>query len=183
MGRHYQILLPLLSLFFVRVDLTDLIPLNIPVELIQVLDGDSLEVSKGNFKYRVRLTYVDAPESGQKSFKRNFNAGLYAKDCLKSLLPRKFKLTIHGFDQYHRVLGEVEGVNLRLVRKGCVSLYPYTKFTNKYEKSLYVRAYFKARNERVGLWKYGGFKNPMSYRQSLKRKSNTRSRGHHFVSK
>lgn len=183
MGRHYQILMPLLSLFFVRVDLTDLYPLNIPVHVNQVLDGDTVEVSKGNFRFRVRLNYIDAPEKGQKTFKFNQDAGLFAKNCLAKHLSQNETLTIFGFDQYSRVLGKFNKINLKLVQEGCVSLYPYSKFESKRERGEYIRAYFKARSERIGLWKYGGFKRPIHYRKSLKRKTYARSGSNHFIRK
>ena len=65
MARNYHFLLPLLSIFLVRVDLTDLIPLQMKFKRWEVLDGDTVKVEFSNSSFRVRLLNIDAPEMGQ----------------------------------------------------------------------------------------------------------------------
>ena len=86
MARTYQILIPLLSLFLNRVDLTDLYSLKLPVNLIDIYDGDTLLVKTGNYKLKVRLSKIDSPEKGQRFFGSNLNAGLLAKKCFQKLM-------------------------------------------------------------------------------------------------
>src|SRR5690606_22270984 len=180
MPRIYQILLPLLSLFLVRVDLTDLFPLSMRVKLLKVYDGDTLLVRKGSYQMRLRLTKIDAPEMGQPFLARGRekDAGTYSKECLESFLHKggEYELTIEKYDIYGRVLGDLDGLTLRLVQKGCVTLYPYSKFKNEREKFLYLQALKKAKSQRSGLWDFGGYKQPMLWRKFKKRIEHQRLR-------
>ena len=83
MRRPYQILLPLLSLFFVRVDLTDLFPLQLAVKVLKVYDGDTVSVQYGNHIWKVRLAKIDAPEKGQPFLSDKKDAGRWSQQCLR----------------------------------------------------------------------------------------------------
>lgn len=165
MGRPYQILLPLLSLFLVRVDLTDLYPLTFRVKVLRVYDGDTVLVQAGNMRPRVRLSKIDAPEKDQFFLSGKRGAGLLSKACLMKNLSKYENLSIEGFDLYGRVLGDFEGLSLKLVEEGCVTLYPYAKFKNRAEKFLYLQRYLQARNQRRGLWAFGGILHPKAWRK------------------
>lgn len=170
MGRPYQILMPLLSLFFVRVDLTDLWTVKLPVTLVKVQDGDTLVVENNKTIYRVRLSKIDAPEKGQPFWDGRGDAGLEAKKCLENLLSKK-PHTLHIFkrDIYGRVLGEIDDLSLRLIQEGCVSLYPHAEFSSKQERAMYLREMRIAKSKKKGLWKRGGFRQPKLWRKSSKR--------------
>lgn len=83
MRRPYQILMPLLSLFLVRVDLTDLFPLTVPVKVLKVYDGDTILVSHGSYQMKIRLSRIDSPEKGQPFMNGAGDAGAYSGHCLK----------------------------------------------------------------------------------------------------
>lgn len=169
MGRTYQILLPLLSLFLVRVDLTDLIPLHISVRISKVLDGDTVEVSSGNQHWRIRLSRIDAPEKTQRFLNSSEDAGKSSRQCLLDLGPEKYQtLRIDGFDMYGRILGDIDRLSFDLIKYGCVGLYPFAKFSSEGEKFNYLREMDSAKKHRKGLWQRGGYLLPKKWRQISK---------------
>ena len=170
MGRHYQILLPLFSLFLQRVDLTDLFPLKLTVKVLKIYDGDTVLVGYKRQELKVRLSKLDAPESGQGS------AGSFSKACLAKLLPvgSETELTIYKQDIYRRLLGDLSDVSLKLIQTGCVSLYPHAEFQSMKEKYFYLRELQKAKHERRGLWASGGFQRPKEWRKLNKRNAHQR---------
>jgi len=168
MRRPYQILYPLLSLFLVRVDLTDLYPMEMEVEVVKILDGDTVSIQRGSFRHNVRLSKIDTPEKGQPFLLGSGDAGESSKKCLEKLLAKKGRLTIFGIDIYGRILGDIDRVTFKMIQMGCAPLYPHSRFSSFHEKFLYLRAYFKARRERRGLWSKGGIQQPKKYRKSMK---------------
>jgi micrococcal nuclease len=170
MARTYQILYPLLSLFLVRVDLTDLYPVHVRVKIVRVLDADTVEVRRGNQLWRIRLAKIDAPEKTQRFLDGEGDAGKEARACLLRLNPDHYRdLKIDGFDMYGRTLGDVGTLSLDLIQQGCVSLYPYGKFSSEKEKFIYLRAMTEAKNRRRGLWSKSGYLLPKKWRSSSKR--------------
>lgn len=172
MRPFYQILMPLLSLFLVRVDLTDLFPLSMNVELIKIYDGDTVRVRHGSYEMTLRLARIDSPE------KLQIPHGPYSKLCLEKLLKKEKKLTLQleGFDMYRRMLGDLNNLSLRMVEEGCTTLYPYAKFDSKSEKTTYLVALKKAKARKSGLWKYDGFLKPKNFRSISKRGGHRRYR-------
>lgn len=168
MGRPYQILYPLFSLFLVRVDLTDLKPVSMRVEILKVYDGDTVLVKRGFFSSKVRLSAIDAPEKAQSFLSGKKGAGELSKKCLVRLLKPEPELRIHGFDIYGRILGDLDDVSFKLVEAGCVSLYPHAKFANPQEKFLYLRALMRAKRLKRGLWAFGGIQQPKAWRKKNK---------------
>jgi endonuclease YncB( thermonuclease family) len=167
----YQILLPLLSLFLVRVDLTDLYPLRMKVEIIKVYDGDTVLVKRGSFEHKVRLSRIDAPEKGQPFLLKRGDAGALSRTCLSKLLKQSGVLEIYGTDIYGRILGDIDEVSFKLIEAGCVSLYPHAKFKDQKEKYAYLRALMKAKRLKRNLWAFGGIEQPKVWRSKNK---------HHF---
>lgn len=163
----YQILLPLLSLFWVRVDLTDLFPLNLPVKVVEIHDGDTVTVLAGRTTMKVRLSRIDAPELHQ-TFLSGKNAGFLSRDCVKNLLHEEEVLRIDGFDMYHRTLGDVGGVNFKAVVNGCAGIYPHAQFSSVTEKWEFVRACNEAKKNRRGVWAFGGYMVPKKWRKLSK---------------
>ena len=171
MARPYQILAPLLSLFLVRVDLTDLYPLKIPVRLLKVYDGDTVLLGHSNYRFKLRLAKIDSPELKQSFLGSKGSAGAYARTCLLKELKTQDKLMmdLYGFDLYGRILGDINDLSYRLIQKGCTTLYPHAQFSSKAEKFDYLRALKKAKASRRGLWQYGGFVRPQLWRKLSKR--------------
>lgn len=166
MRRPYQILYPLPFLFLARVDLTDLYPIKMEVEVVKILDGDTVSIRRGSFKHNVRLSKIDTPEKGQPFLSGAGDAGEFSKQCLKKILKKRGELTIFGIDIYGRILGDIDRVTLKMIQMGCAPLYPHSRFASFHEKFLYVGAYFKARREKLGLWSKGGIQQPKKYRKS-----------------
>jgi endonuclease YncB( thermonuclease family) len=179
----YQILLPLLGLFLVRVDLTDLMPIYLDVKVLKIYDGDTVLVGRGSLQMKVRFSRIDSPEKGQPFLNGKGDAGLKSKECLEEFLTVKksYPLKIEKQDMYGRILGDVDGVSFKLVEAGCTTLYPYAEFSSRFEKSLYLRAFKTAKTSGRGLWKYGGFRQPKMWRKSSKRSGHRQShrRGHY----
>ncbi|HXH31036.1 MAG TPA: thermonuclease family protein [Bacteriovoracaceae bacterium] len=178
MRRPYQMLFPLLSLFIVRVDVTDLFPLVLRVKVLRVIDADTVDVRSGSRTLRVRLLKLDAPEKGQPFLDGNGDAGRVAENCAKAVISRarSYQLKLVKQDVYGRFLGELEDVSLRLIQRGCSGIYPYTEFSSLREKFEFLRALSKARRERVGLWNFGGYRQPMLWRKSSKQTARRRYR-------
>lgn len=171
MRRPYQILMPLLSLMFNRVDLTDLYPLQLEVKLVKFIDADTVEVQHNKKLLRVRLSKVDAPEKKQPWLKGEGSAGMEALNCAKRVVGNKqsFILKIEKTDIYGRLLGDLDEVSFELIKAGCVSLYPFTTFENKREKGRFLRAWLEARHSHRGLWSGSGYLEPKAWRKLSKR--------------
>ncbi|MES2526800.1 MAG: thermonuclease family protein [Bdellovibrionota bacterium] len=169
MNHPYQFLLPLLSLFWIRVDLTDLMALEMQVQILNIRDGDTLTVKSGSQSFHVRLSRIDAPELHQNFHDSKIDAGIVSRNCLRKLSPQKTILRIEGFDIYHRILGDVGGLNYQAVENGCSGLYPHAQFSSVSEKILYVKALMDARKKRRGVWAYRGYMLPKKWRKISKR--------------
>ncbi len=171
MRAPYQYLIPLLSLFIARVDLTDMFPLRIPVKIIKVMDGDTLRVEGGGKIYKVRLSKIDSAEKKQPfSNDPDSDAGMVATKCLEKVLNgmKDLHLLIEKRDIYGRTLGDIDGLSFKLVQNGCAGLYPHAQFSSKKEKMLFMAAYMKARHDKLGVWKFGGYELPKNWRKKHK---------------
>lgn len=171
MRRIYQILVPLLSLFLVRVDLTDMFPLKYQVQLLELLDADTAVVGLGKRRLKVRFSKIDAPEKGQPFLRAGGDAGNAARNCALRIIgqQRIFQLKIYKQDIYGRILGELDDLSFRFVEKGCVSLYPHAEFASKAQKFTFVRAQQLARRRKLGLWSRGGYLQPKLWRKKSRR--------------
>lgn len=173
MRRHYQILAPLLSLFLVRVDLTDLYPIQLTVKILKILDGDTLIAGRGNYLFKVRISKVDAPELNQPFLNSKIKSGEIAKECLKKSLmnSKEFILLIEKKDIYGRTLGDINQLSYELIKNGCATLYPYAEFSSKQEKFKYLIALRNAKSSSIGIWAYDGFLRPDVWRKLQKLKN------------
>ncbi len=169
MAYPYQILIPLLSLFWVRVDLTDLFPMKLSVQLVEIMDGDTLRVLSGGKTINVRLSKLDAPEMHQPFHGSKLDAGKFSKDCLRKITPESGTLTITGFDMYHRSLGDYENVNFKAVSRGCSGLYPHVSFSSVSEKTKFLKVLIEAKKMRRGVWARGGYVLPKKWRKISRR--------------
>ena len=170
---YYQVLIPLLGLILSREVFTEVIPLTIPVQVLEVMDGDTLVVSGGGGQWTVRLAGVDAPEKGQSTRLAGMDAGKVASSCLsREVRERSWLLVWRGRDIYHRVLGDLtskgQSLSLRLVEKGCVSVYPFLNDFTRPKRQEFKQKLNRAQRARLGLWKYGGFMRPYAWRKLQK---------------
>lgn len=131
-----------------------------------VLDGDTLialrTVGNGTEERRIRLAYLDAPETTQAPF------GASARSYLRYLLAfnEPVNVTVHGTDKYDRLIGEVVRVRdyancgLRSVVGGYAALWLCPQ-----ERGDYLAAQEIAQRKRVGIWRVAGLHQaPWAYR-------------------
>ena len=130
-----------------------------------VHDGDTLRVSCGSEKARIRLYCIDAPEMGQKPWGRE------ARDRLRSLAPKGSEVRISGIDRdrYGRWVAEVfreeENLNLDMLRTGHAAEYDRYCGERKYRK-----AESQAREAGLGIWQKPGLQQrPWVYRDRKRR--------------
>ena len=178
MSHLYLYLIALLSLFLNRVDLTNVAPLEYEVHVSEVLDGDTIEFYpiNGGKKEKLRIAKIDAPELGQRTILKDYDAGLFSKRCLKNELKNrsKIRVSLDGRDMYGRWLGDLkmDGKNLSafLVQKGCVGIYPFATFKNWQERDQYISWYEGSKEHFMGIWKWGGYMRPYHFRRAHKKK-------------
>lgn len=129
-----------------------------------VIDADTLDIGK----QRIRLTGVDAPESGQKCLdaKQKFvRCGSIAANALDAWINRNpVTCAIEDKDRYGRFIGKcsVRGQNIQdwLVTNGHAVAY-------RAYSTAYVPAELKARQAKAGIWA-GEFIQPWDWRQGLR---------------
>lgn len=137
---------------------------------IKVIDGDTVIVSRSGRKYRVRLAFVDAPESSQTSFD-DIPIGLKSTEFLKSLiLNKKIKVEFLSTDLYGRKIGRIYkgtlSINQIMVENG------HALFYDKKTKEEYILAEYRAKVKRLGVWRTDGFLLPSYYRKRKKEARN-----------
>src|SRR3546814_4885299 len=94
-----------LALYLVPIGVAALIAWNVypkRFEVTRVVDGDSLEVRRGNRQLRVRLKHFDAPEYHQDGGRE---ARIYLAQLLKG---RPLRMGLYENDAYDRALGRSE---------------------------------------------------------------------------
>ncbi|RPE83799.1 endonuclease YncB(thermonuclease family) [Vespertiliibacter pulmonis] len=116
----------------------------IQCKVVGITDGDTLTCLKQSTQYKVRLLYIDAPESAQPF-------GNKAKQALAQLAFKKtVTLQITGNDLYHRYLGVLfdehnQNINLKMVQLGMAWAYKKTQ-------PIYQQAQQAAKLAKIGLW-------------------------------
>ena len=130
---------------------------------IRVLDGDTVELQGPSNKFRVRMSFIDAPESLQRSFDK-VAIGLESTAYLKLRVEGKFVgFKLEGEDMYRRKLGVIylgnKNINLEMVHSGFAVAYQRVS-SFKYRQAQYI-----ARSRRSGIWQYEGFLSPWIFRQ------------------
>lgn len=126
--------------------------------VVKVSDGDSFVMSSYGKRVRVRMYGIDAPELKQ-------SYGAESKKYLESLiLHKKVKLKVLYEDKYKRKVAKVycngKQINLEMLETGNAWFYKYHARNEK----AYRKAYEKAKQEKLGLWKQSNPQNPREFR-------------------
>lgn len=139
-------------------------------KVVGISDGDTLTCLHNRKPIKVRLLYIDAPESAQPF-------GTRAKQTLSALAFKKqVRLESSGYDRYQRLLAVVydeqnRNLNLQLVKQGMAWAYRQTQ-------PIYQQAQQQAQSAKIGLWQDKLPINPADWRanRANKQKNKTRSR-------
>jgi endonuclease YncB( thermonuclease family) len=144
--------------------------------VLSIGDGDTITVTEGAQKIRVRLACIDAPETSQSPY------GIESRQALQRLLPIGTDVTIRtkATDRYGRTVGEVlkgsTNINQSLVGSG--NAFVYWQYISGCDRQTYSRLENNARMKGVGVWGVsGGIQRPWDYRRNRKGGSSTSSSG------
>lgn len=115
-------------------------------QVVEVVDGDTLLVARGQTTEKVRISQVDAPEASQAY-------GRAAAACLRTLVSNpQVRMCIDGTDRYGRTLANVTAssmdVGQQLVARGCA--WAYSKYLER--DSILPQLQARAQLLRLGLW-------------------------------
>lgn len=131
-------------------------------KVVRVVDGDTIVISKGGEKVKVRLIGVDTPESVHPDAGKNVEYGKIAtKFTKKKVSGKKVKLEYDKDkkDQYGRTLAYVyygkkydSMLNKALLKKGHAKAKYYSP-NGKY-KTTFEKLQKTAKSKKLGLWKY-----------------------------
>jgi len=140
--------------------------------VLSIGDGDTITVTQGNQKTKVRLACIDAPETSQAPY------GMDARRALQALLPlgSEVSLKIKATDRYGRSVSEVTkvgiNVNQSLIASG--NAFVYWQYINGCDRQTYSRLESEARLKGLGVWSIsGGLERPWDYRHQ-RRNPNSR---------
>lgn len=167
------------ALFIVNDDATSMGSSKIEIKLehqfegvAKVTDGDTIKINDK----KVRLLYIDAPESSQTCMDADYNqyqCGIVAKEFLQKLTAEKIvKCFYEKFDKYGRYLAECfindKSINNDLVKNGMAVTYFFDHINQEIAASE-----MQAKQNKIGIWQ-GAFEMPKDYRRrnSFKHKVN-----------
>lgn len=157
-----------LSLAFLLISpLTPSWPPKVTVQLIRVIDGDTILVRSAGTSYSLRISLIDAPEMAQTCDGEKI--GEKAKVELQSLLKESIIVEVLGQDMYGRTLVSLPQ-SLRLIESGWAFPYQMAKFSSLEQKRQYFSAFYRAFQERRGMWRCQKLMNPLFYRKKFKSK-------------
>jgi micrococcal nuclease len=100
----------------------------IKANVARVVDGDTVEVTA---KFKVRLDFVDAPETKGSEREEGLKTKQYVIDRLTG---KDIDLDVKCFDMYGRALAVIyldgENINGELIKKGLVEIYTPANHNN-----------------------------------------------------
>ena len=143
----------------------------------RIVDGDTVEATDGNIKFKIRIAGMDAPEHDQ-------DFGKVAKQNLSDLVLSKqiqLKPVGNGIDIYGRSLGQIfvdgKDVSVTMIQKGLATYYrptcedfPVASNKYNYDPRVYVDAEAKARKDKLAIWSSDKFELPCKFRHEKKAK-------------
>jgi len=143
--------------------------------ILSVGDGDTITVTEGSERIKIRLACIDAPETSQTPY------GMEARRALQGLLPIGSQVTLRTktTDRYGRSVAEVvkgsTNINQSLVGSG--DAFVYWQYISGCDRQTYSRLENDARLKGAGVWGVpGGIQRPWDYRRS-RRGGNSASSG------
>jgi len=150
-----------------------------PVHAASVLsvgDGDTITITNGAQKTKVRLACIDAPETSQATY------GMESRQALQKLLPIGSEVTVRtkATDRYGRTVGEIlkgsTNINQQQVASG--NSFVYWQYIKGCDRQTYSNLENDARLKKLGVWSVpGGIQRPWDYRRGRKGSSSTYSSG------
>jgi micrococcal nuclease len=127
--------------------------------MIEVVDGDTIDVSVGGHRERVRLIGIDTPETNKPNTPVQCygpEASTFTKSLLPNDVPLHLERDVVARDDYGRMLayvylaGDGEFVNLTIIRNGFAR--PLTIAPNSAHADEFIAAARVAEAGNVGLW-------------------------------
>ena len=135
--------------------------------VLSIGDGDTITITNGAQKTRVRLACIDAPETSQAPY------GMESRQSLQRLLPIGTEVTVRSkaTDRYRRTVGEVlrgsTNINQQQVASG--NSFVYWQYIKGCDRQTYSRLENDARLRKLGVWSVpNGIQKPWDYRRNRK---------------
>lgn len=133
--------------------------------VVSVHDGDTVRtIDQNGAKHRIRLAYIDAPETDQAH-------GIASRNALRRLLDgQTVRIDVYGIDRYRRQVARItlngQDINLAQIRNGNAWHYRHYARQNQHpaEYRRYESAETQARQNRTGLWANGNPTAPWNFR-------------------
>ena len=134
--------------------------------VVSVHDGDTVRtIDQNGAKHRIRLAYIDAPETDQAH-------GIASRNALRRLLDgQTVRIDVYGTDRYRRQVARItlngQDINLAQIRNGNAWHYRHYARPNQHpaEYRRYESAETQARQNRTGLWANGNPTAPWDFRR------------------
>jgi endonuclease YncB( thermonuclease family) len=133
--------------------------------VLSIGDGDTITVTEGSRRIKVRLACIDAPETSQSPH------GMEARRALQGLLTIGSQVTLKtkATDRYGRSVAEVlkgsTNINQSLVGSG--NAFVYWQYISGCDRQTYSRLENDARLKGAGVWGVpGGIQRPWDYRHN-----------------
>jgi len=145
--------------------------------ITKIVDGDTIYAKEGEELIKVRFHCIDTPESKMMGKQKaqivdGVNYGQLATEYLKTIISVGDNVNLKCFksDRYGRSVCEVWkngfNVNYKMISNG------YAFLPTKYCKDInYKNAFENARNMKLGLHNYDGFKDPQDFRNCVRNKT------------
>ena len=139
-----------------------------PLQVMAIVDGDTVHLRDHGQRLTVRLACIDAPETSQTPW------GPAARRQLQRLLPLGQSVTVRGMarDRYGREIAELfsagQNVNQALVASG--QAFVYWAYIKACDRQTYGRLETQARLHSLGIWSMsGGITRPWLHRHSQRK--------------
>lgn len=139
--------------------------------VINVVDGDTLDIRIGTNVTRIRLADIDAPERNQ-PWGHEAKKGLISK-----VLKKEVSVVINSKDRYGRLIGTIffkkTNVNQSMISEG--HAWAYRQYL---ENKKLIEIENKARKARVGLWQSSDAIPPWDWRKGKRNNINPAKKAH-----